>query len=107
MLSFSRNPPANAVPATGPVLSCQVVPKASRRRLATLIRIRQEVEKRLDRVAPYLRGPSALGGLLTSTLGELASSSNRDALRRALAAASQDRFPLPPLRGRAVGSLPA
>ena len=46
------------------------MPKASRRRLATLIRIRQEVEKRLDRVAPYLRGPSALGGLLTPTLGE-------------------------------------
>ncbi|HTK51465.1 MAG TPA: alginate lyase family protein [Gemmatimonadaceae bacterium] len=83
------------------------MPKASRRRLATLIRIRQEVEKRLDRVAPYLRGPSSLGALLTPSLSELATSSDRDALRRALAAASQDRFPLPHLRGRDAGSLPA
>src|SRR4051812_45509721 len=100
MLSFSRNPPANAVPATGPVLSCQVVPKASRRRLATLIRIRQEVEKRLDRVAPYLRGPSALRGLLTPPLGDLAAGSDGDALRQAMAAASAHRFPLSHLRGR-------
>jgi len=83
------------------------VPKASRRRLATLIRIRQEVEKRLDRVAPYLRGPSALGGLLTPTVGELAASSDGDALRRALAGASEQRFPLSHLRRRPPETLPA
>jgi len=83
------------------------VPKASRRRLATLIRIRQEVEKRLDRVAPYLRGPSALAGVLTPTLAELAAGSDGDALRRALAVASERRFPLSHLRGRDTGTLPA
>jgi len=83
------------------------VPKASRRRLATLIRIRQEVEKRLDRVAPYLRGPSALAGVLTPTFGELAAGMDGDALRRALAAASERRFPLSHLRGRDSRSLPA
>ena len=91
----------------GPVLSCQVVPKASRRRLATLIRIRQEVEKRLDRVAPHLRGPSALGRLLLPPFGELAAGPDGDALRRALVAQSQQRFPLSHLRGRDAGTLPA
>jgi len=83
------------------------VPKASRRRLATLIRIRQEVEKRLDRVAPHLRAPSALGRLLVPPFGDLAAGSDGDGLRRALAAASQHRFPLAHLRGRDASSLPA
>jgi hypothetical protein len=83
------------------------VPKAPRRRLATLIRIRQEVEKRLDRVAPYLRGPSALRSLLTPTLVDVAEGPDSDALRRTLAAASAHRFPLSHLRGRDKRTLPA
>ena len=107
MLSFGRFRPHTPPRPRGPVLSFQVVPKASRRRLATLIRIRQEVEKRLDRVAPHLRGPSALGRLLLPTFGELAAGSDGDGLRRALAAASQHRFPLSHLRGRDATALPA
>jgi hypothetical protein len=108
MLSFGRNPSRKRRSGdAGQFSLAPVVPKASRRRLATLIRIRQEVEKRLDRVAPYLRGPSALRGVLMPTLGELAASPDGDALRRALAAASEQRFPLSHLRGRDTGTLPA
>jgi len=83
------------------------VPRASRRRLATLIRIRQEVDKRLDRVVPQRRGPAALETLLTPGLASVAESPDADALRRTLAVAARGRFPLSHLGERDAGTLPA
>jgi hypothetical protein len=83
------------------------VPRASRRRLATLIRIRQEVDKRLDRVVPQRRGPAALETLLTPDLASVAESADADALRRTLAASVRERFPLNHLRSRDLNTVPA
>lgn len=99
-------PPRTTLKSARTVPFCQVVPRASRRRLATLIRIRQEVDKRLDRVVPQRRGPAALETLLTPGLASVAESADGDALRRTLAAAARQRFPLKHLEGRDPGTLP-
>jgi len=85
------------------------VGRLSRRRLAPLIRIRQEIDKRLDPWVPWRAGPEAVERLLDSELAPLAlrSGDRGDDLRRALAARSAARFPLSHLSRRDVRQLPA
>jgi hypothetical protein len=85
------------------------VGRLSRRRLAPLIRIRQEIDKRLDPWFPWRAGPAGLERLLDPELAPLAlgSGGRGDDLRRALAARSAARFPLSHLSRRDVGQLPA
>jgi len=75
---------------------------ASRRRIAPLIRIRQELEKRLDSVLPFAAGARSLEDVLTP-----AAFDSRVSLREALARSAGERFPLKHLRHRAADSLPA
>ena len=90
------------------ILQCTLVGRLSRRRLAPLIRIRQEIDKRLDPLFPR-RGPEALDRLLEPRLARLAVGSPNadDRLREALAAGSAGRFPLTHLSRRSVAELPA
>ncbi len=83
--------------------------RLSRRRLAPLIRIRQEIDKRLDPWLPRRAGPEAIERLLAPELAPLAleSGDRGDALRHALAARGAVRFPLRHLARRDAGQLPA
>lgn len=96
-----------------PVLTRQtlrtVLRRLPRRRIATLIRVRQEIDKRADPLFPWRAGSSSLEHLLVPTLAVEARGLGQDpdALRRVLAARSAGRFPLAHLRGRPVAALPA
>jgi hypothetical protein len=85
------------------------VGRLSRRRIAPLIRIRQELDKRLDPLFPWRAGSGAVERLLDPALARLASGSPErgDGLRQALAARSAGRFPLTHLSRRDVAELPA
>ena len=58
-------------------------------------------------MVPQRRGPAALETLLTPGLASVAQSADGDALRRTLAAAAQERFPLSHLGERDASTLPA
>ena len=91
------------------ILKRTVVGRLSRRRIAPLIRIRQELDKRLDPLFPWRAGPDALERLFNPELARVARSSadRGDGLRQALASRASVRFPLEHLSGRNLGELPA
>jgi hypothetical protein len=80
------------------------VPKRNRRRIATLIRVRQEVHKRLDAVAPIDPDKASSAKLFT---GSFAAGLGQDSLRSVLSSASAGRYPLTHLERRDTASLPA
>ena len=80
--------------------------KPSRRSIATLIRVRQEIVKRLDATLPRSSGPRTLAQVLDSAFANGIDDTD-DAARRKLAQRTSARFPLVHLRGRDVGALPA
>jgi hypothetical protein len=82
------------------------VRKLPRRRIATLIRIRQEVDKRLDPLLPWRAGPLTLKQILTAEFAAVGARTD-DELRRILAARSASRFPLSHLRTRDLRGVPA
>ena len=86
------------------------MPNIARRQVAPLIRIRQEVEKRLDALVPWgLRAHTLRDVLVPDVANRLEADSARDsdALRRSFAAAAATRFPLAHLAKRPVSELPA
>jgi hypothetical protein len=88
-----------------PSLSFVRIP--SRRSLAPLIRIRQEVDKRLDPLLPGRSGSEALAGVLGPALTlRIRQSAGGDGLRAALAAATDARFPRAHLLRRDPAALP-
>ena len=80
------------------------VPKRNRRRIATLIRVRQEVHKRFDAVAPVDIGQASKATLFSP---EFATKLGGSSLRAVLSSASAHRYPLTHLAARDVSSLPA
>lgn len=83
--------------------------KPSRRSIATLIRVRQELDKRLDAVLPGWGDASALQRLVDPRVAAHIGVGGSDpcALRRALAGRAAGRFPLVVIRRRAPETLPA
>jgi heparinase II/III-like protein len=80
--------------------------RISRRRIAPLIRVRQEIEKRLDPVLPWRAGPDSIDRLVVPRVSrELAE--DGDALRRVFARGAATRFPLTHLAARSPAELPA
>jgi heparinase II/III-like protein len=88
--------------------SLPLVRKPNRRSIATLIRVRQELHKRLDAVLPIGTTRGTVASVLSDAFAsQLLAADDPDALRRLLAGRAKRQYPLRHLADRPVGSLPA